>query len=95
MCLQGTFKDDTSAPNAGLHPRVCNGYVLTLSSAQEVILSVTQHTFTGHPPSLRHGDLAVNPIDHFIHNPIKQWFLSIYYVPGSRLASKDARINKA
>ena len=95
MGLQGTFKADTIVPNAGLHPRGCNGYALTLSSAQEVLLSVTQQMFTGHPPSLRHGDLAGNPIDHFIHNPIKQWFLSIYYVPGRRLASKDIRINKA
>ena len=70
MGLQGTFKDDTSAPNSRLHPRVCNGYAL--SSAQEVLLSVTQQMFTGHPPSLRHRDLAGNPIDHFIHNPIKQ-----------------------
>ena len=95
MGLQGTFKDDTSAPSAGLHPRVCNGYAPTLSSAQEVLLSVTQPTFTGHPLSLRHGDLAVSPTDYFIHNPTKQCFLSICYVPGTRLAAEDARINKA
>ena len=95
MGLQGTFKDDTSAPSADLHPRVCNGYAPTLSSAQEVLLTVTQQTFTGHPPSLRHGDLAVSPTDYFIHNPTKQCFLSICYVPGTRLAAEDARINKA
>lgn len=68
---------------------------MVVSSAKQVLLSFTQQTFTGHPSSVRHGDQAVNTTDHFIRNPIKQHFMSIYYVLGTRPVSKDATINKA